>query len=401
MEQFINLSDQLAYRFFQNKQYELAYRQAEITLSMNKLNKEIRFNAAKCAYYANRYDKAIEHMNVCLLLDPEGESYKRELALYLPWVGRRNDSLKIIKELPMDDRTMFNLGWYNLNNGNFLEGMKCLEKGRNINCWGTRNIDMPTPEWNGESLTGKKIFIITEGGIGDEIIFARFLYNLKEMGAKVFVKSSETIKPIFDRMPCVSYTTTKSMYPEHDYWVPSMSLPVKMELHKVSGEPYLEPNPEYVDKWKSKLTLGDFNIGIRWEGGQLFEHDQRRTLPIEDLAKKIDGMGTLFSLQKETVTTRTPPNIKDLELNDIEDTLAIISLMDIIVTSCTVTAHLAGAIGKKTFVIVPIVSYFTWTGDGRSSDWYNSVEVFRQTNPLNWDEPIEECVKKIKEIRIV
>jgi len=392
-DQFIQMSDQLAYQFFQNKVYDLAYKQSEITLAMDPLNKKIRFNTAKCAYYTSLYEKAIEYMNICLMLDTEWEDAKRELALYLPWVNKKKEAFEILQTLPKDNRTIFNLGWYNLSDGNFLKGMECLEHGRNIGCWGTKNIQFPTPEWNGESIEGKKLFIITEGGIGDEIIFARFFRQLKQMGAEIFVKCTETTKLIFNRMDEVSFVTTKDMYPIHDYWVASMSLPVKLKLNKVTGESFIKPSAKYVEKWKSKLDLGDFNIGLRWEGGQLFEHDQRRTLPVKKLSSRLKGK--LFSLQKETVKTKTPSNVQDLELETLEDTLAVISLMDIVITSCTCIAHLAGAIGKKTYVIVPIVPYFIWSGDGNKSDWYDSIEIFRQKDSLNWDEPIEECINNI------
>lgn len=394
---FVTLSDQLAYEFFKEKAYELAYRQAKITLAMEPLNKKLRFNGAKCSYYAGRYEEAIEHINICLMLDPKWEDAERELALYLPWVNKKEEALGILKKLPQNSRTIFNLGWYNLMDGNFLEGMNCLEHGRSIGCWGNNNIDLITPEWNGENLNGKRIFVITEGGIGDEIIFARFFKYLRETRARIFVKCSENTKEIFERMEEVSVVTTNNMYPEHDFWVASMSLPVKMKLNKVFGDSYLEPSSKYVEKWKHKLDLGEFNIGLRWEGGQLFEHDQRRTLPVDDLAEKLGNFGKLFSLQKETVTTNTPSNVVDFsnELESLEDTLAIISLMDVVVTSCTVIAHLAGAIGKKTFVIVPIVPYFTWAVDGNKSGWYDSITIFRQKDALNWNDPIEKCIRSI------
>jgi tetratricopeptide (TPR) repeat protein len=388
MQDLIQMSDQLAYQFFQAKMYKQAYYQSEITLSMDTLNKGARFNTAKCAYYANEYNKAIEHINVCLMLDPNSEDAKRELALYLPWIGETDRAFEIIQELPQDDRTMFNRGWYALKEGKFLEGMQYLNHGRRINCWGTNGIQMPTPEWFGESANGKKIFVINEGGYGDEIIFARFLQYIKRLGAEVYVKCSKEMESIFKRMDYVDFVTTNNMYPTHDYWVPSMALPVKLGSTTVSGEPYITVDPEYVQKWRDKLELEDFNIGIRWEGGQLFEHDQRRTLPINKLVEAIGSYGKLFSLQKDEIDTPVSININEIE--SFDDTLAIISLMDIVVTSCTITAHLSGAIGKRTIVIVPIVPYFTWSGP---FTWYDSVEILRQVDPLNWDEPIKTLEK--------
>lgn len=394
MKDLIQISDQLAYQFFQRKMYKQAHAQSELTLSMDSLNKGIRFNTAKCAYYANEYDRAIEHINVCLMLDPKDENAKRELALYLPWIGKTDEARKIINELPKDDRTMFNMGWYALMDGNFLEGMKYLNRGRAIKCWGNNNIKMPTFKWDGNcnKLTDKKLFIINEGGYGDEIIFARFIDHLNSWGCKIYVKCSSEMKSIFERIHGVSFVTSDDMYPIHDFWIGSMEIPSVMGLQEVHGEPYITPNQEYVDKWKYKLELDDYNIGIRWEGGQMFEHDQRRTLPIDKIVTAIGSYGKLFSLQKDKI--ETPKDINIIDIESFEDTLAIISLMDIVVTSCTVTAHLAGSIGKRTIVIVPIVPYFTWSG---SFTWYDSVEIIRQVDPLNWDEPIKNLEKIIYE----
>jgi ADP-heptose:LPS heptosyltransferase len=90
-----------------------------------------------------------------------------------------------------------------------------------------------------------------------------------------------------------------------------------------------------------------------------------------------------------------PDGVIDLEsqLETWEDTIAVISLLDIVITSCTAIAHIAGALGKKTIVIVPVLSYFTWAVPGSQTDWYDSVHIIRQTNPTNWDEPLDKLKK--------
>jgi tetratricopeptide (TPR) repeat protein len=400
MDELIQVSDQMGYTFFKNKMFDLAYMQTQITLQLAPLDKRVRFNSARAAYYANKYEDAIEHISVCLMLEPEWEDAKRELALYLPWVGKSEQALKIIETLPKDARTMFNLGWYNLNNGKFLEGMKCLEYGRKINCWGRNDIDLTTTEWTGQDLTGKRLLVITEGGLGDEIIFMRFLKPLYEVAKEINVMCTKETKTIFDRCQYTNKVTTGKMYPEHDYWAPMMGLPARMGLEGVTGEPYLVPDQVYVDKWKQIINTQEYNIGFRWEGGQLFEHDQRRTLPAAQMVEDLKKFGNIHSLQKELVATKHPKDVIDYrdKLETIEDTIALISLMDIIVTSCTSVTHLAGALGKRMIVLVPIVPYFLWYGKDHTSNWYDSAYVCRQTNPYNWDDPINQCMKYINAI---
>lgn len=397
-KQILQASDGLAYAFFQMKKFEIAHMQSEISVNLDPLNPGLHFNAAKCAYYNNQYEKAIEHINITMLMNKEKEASKRELALYLPWMGKFDEAIEILKQLPQDARTKFNLGWYKLRSGNYQEGFKLIEYGREIKCWGSQ-VEIPIPLWDGkEDITGKKLMIADEGGIGDEIIFARFALQLQRKGVDVTVCSvGEGIANIFNRMGLK--TDILDNYKNYDYWAPSMGLPAIMNISTVSGYPYLTPDPEYVEKWKDRFNEG-VNIGVRWQGGKLYEHDQRRTLPAKLLAKNLSGLDAQFySIQKDS-DEKCPDQFVNLEdeLETWEDTLAVISHMDYIVTSCTSVTHMAAAMGKPTFVITPIVSYFTWAEKGDTTKWYDNVKIFRQTNPYNWIEPINKVTEYLEQI---
>ena len=395
VNEVVQRSDELARIFFENKVFDLAVKQSEITLVLDPLNPSLFFNAARCHYYNFNYDKAIEYIRVALMLDPNNENSKRELSLYLAWIGKNDESVEILKSLPQDQRTKFNLGWYELRKGNIKEGFELLECGRNINCWGA-NLQFPLKKWNKTNIAGKKLLVVNDGGAGDEIIFSRFLKGLTSIGAEVTVKPSKELKSIFERFKYIQ-VVEEIDYDDYDYWIPSMSLPFAMGVRAISGKPYLTPDQKYVDKWSQIIDSDKLKIGIRWEGGDLYEYHQRRTLPVNYLVSKLKYSGELYSLQKSSKDD-CPDGVINLEekLESWEDTIAVISLMDTIVTSCTATAHIAGALGKKTIVIVPILSYFTWAVPGSKTDWYDSVYIIRQTNPYDWDEPIKE-LKKIME----
>lgn len=393
MNGLVEKSDMMAYELFQEKKFDLAYNQCEISIKLDPINKNIRFNTAKCAYYANYYEKAIEHINVALLFDPECVECKRELALYLPWVGKVDESLKILQSLPQDHRTKFNMGWYYLREGNLIEGMRHLEFGRMINCWGSNNA-FPIPKWHGEDLKNKKIIMIMEGGFGDEVIFSRFAKNLKELGAEVSIGCSTELQTVFERLEFVNEVISYSKEMNYDFWVPAMAISSIMKLDNIDDKPYLKVDNTFLEKWKNKIISDKLKIGIRWQGGKLYEHDQRRTLPINDLVNSLRDCGKLFSLQKDGDES-CPDEVVDLEdeLETWEDTIAAISLMDIVVTSCTSITHIAGALGIPTYVIVPIVPYFTWAKLGNKTEWYESITVIRQTNPYSWKEPINMVSK--------
>jgi len=395
MNEVLKKSDELAYIFFKNKAYELAAQQAEISLTMDPLNPGLFFNAAKCHYHNCNYEKAIDYIRAVLLFQPENEDAKRDLALYLSWTGSQEESIDILKSLIQDDRTKFNLGWYELQKRNLQKGFELLECGRNIDCWGSGN-QAPIDKWNGELITGKRLLVLSEGGYGDEIIFLRFLLSLRDMGVSVSFKPSPSMTDVFKRIDGIHVVEEIENYDCFDVWAPLMSLPYLMKTKKVTGGPYLKPDHEYVQKWE-QIIKGDFKIGIRWQGGHLYEYHQRRTLPVNDLIETVNGYGQLYSLQKES-DEPCPDNVIDLkdQLDTWEDTIAVISLMDLVITSCTAIAHIAGALGKKAIVIVPVLSYFTWAVPGSKTDWYDSVHIIRQTNPTDWKEPISKLKEDLK-----
>ena len=143
-------------------------------------------------------------------------------------------------------------------------------------------------------------------------------------------------------------------------------------------------------------SLSDkLNIGLRWQGNPEYDQDLHRSIDIEQLYNIINtNDNSLFSLQRDTGLEylNTLSNIKDLskDLNTWEDTLGIISNMDIIITSCTSIAHAAAALGKRTFIIVPISAYYIYCNSwGELTPWYgDNVTILRQIKPRCWNAPI-------------
>jgi tetratricopeptide (TPR) repeat protein len=396
MREILQQSDNLAKFFYENKVYDLAARQAEITLAIDPLNLGLFFNAGRCHYQNADYEKAIDYMKIVLMFQPNHEAAKRELSLYYSWMGEHEKSLELLKQLPQDNRTKFNLGWYELTQGNIKRGFELIENGRVIKCWGS-NRQAPIDQWDGSLEEGKHLLVLSEGGCGDEIIFLRFLLSLaKTARMNITFQPSQQMYDVFKRIPEIKIVDEIKDYDCFDYWAPLMALPYLMKIEKMHGLPYLKANPEYVKKWEQIIkTTGKKRIGIRWQGGRLYEYHQRRTLPVGDLYDVIRDTGDIFSLQKDS-DEPAPEGAIDLEdkLETWEDTIAVISLMDMVITSCTAVAHIAGALGINTIVIVPVLSYFTWAVPGIKTDWYDSVQILRQIDPSNWDYPI----KTLKEI---
>ena len=307
------------------------------------------------------------------------------------------------KERPNCNRSAFNRGWYLMQLGDLLGGFELMNRGRWEEIWGNAHIGTNKPIYDGRELHGEHILLTMEGGFGDELIYIRFVKELSDRGAKVTVGCSDGLKSIFARMKnvsaVVSYKASLAMY--HDYWVPSMSAPyiLGVTYETLSGKPYLSASKEFVDKFKLIIRNEDkLKVGIRWRGLPTFEHEQFRMFP-ENLmfdAVNIDNV-QVYGLQKDW-NEEVPEHITSLDkyLTTWEDIAGAIANLDLVISSCTSVAHLAAAMGKPTWIVVPILPYYTWALPGNTSPWYDSVRLFRQTEFGIWDDVFVGINKELK-----
>ena len=178
-------------------------------------------------------------------------------------------------------------------------------------------------------------------------------------------------------------------------FVPAMSAPYFLELNDPCENvsfPYLKKTPNRV----KEMETDQKKIIIRWKGNPQFEHDQFRSIPIEKLLG-LEKFGKLFSIQIEDSDLPKNANVWDLShlINSWSDTYDIFAESDLVITSCTATAHLAGAMGTKVIVLPPLVPYITWASD--TMHWYpDNVVVLRQMEYNNWDKTIEELYKTVE-----
>jgi hypothetical protein len=292
-------------------------------------------------------------------------------------------------------RAGFNRAWYMMMRGDLLEGLKLLDNGRWVRVFGDPPLPTNKPIYRNEDLTGKYILICSEGGLGDEIINARFVTDFAERGAKVTITCDPSLTSVFSRIKGVSAVIGHRRTPEvyHDYWVPGMSAARVLEYtyDKLTGEPYLTPDPVYVQKWKNYFYANkiDAKIGLRFYGNPKFEHEQHRRFPPQLMINAIEDRSWV-NLQKEET---------NLPIEGWEDTLAIISLLDLVITSCTSVAHASAAMGKQTWVVTPVLPYYIWALPGETSPWYKSVRLFRQEKFGQWENTFERIKAALVELR--
>ncbi len=251
--------------------------------------------------------------------------------------------------------------------------------------------------WNGSSYSGKRLFVHCEQGMGDVIQFCRFLPQVKALGGTLIVEVHAPLIPLMRMIRGIDQVIPFDAhhYPpvEFDLYAPLLSLPglFGTSLDDIAGQtPYLFADPRKAGLWRPKVekTKG-LRIGIVWSGSAT---DPRRACPVEQLAPLIAIPDThFFILQKDLSKTslqrfREYGNVTHWgdQLDDFGDTAAAISGLDLIISVDTAVAHLAGAMGKRVWILLPAVADWRWLLNRQDSPWYPSARLFRQKAVGDW-----------------
>jgi hypothetical protein len=300
------------------------------------------------------------------------------------------------RERPNDDRALFNRGWHYMHQGNLHKGFEAFEGGRRQKVFGVPNLPTTIARYTGiENLTGKKLLFYSEGGFGDEILNVRFAKLFTEKGAFVTVACHRGLVSLFKRVEGMSdVIAIDEIEPhEYDFYVPAMSaaLPLRLSYHTLPPAPYLKADEQMIRNWAPLIKGPGLKVGIRWSGNPRFEHEQHRRFPAEPLIALSELPGvTIYSLQRDDDLRDLPNNVIDLGplLTTWEDTAAVMTHLDLIITSDTATNHLSGALGKETWTVVPILPYYPWALPGDKTPWYSKTKLFRQSTFGDWQEPL-------------
>ena len=318
------------------------------------------------------------------------------------------------KHFPNCPRNDFSRSWLMLHDGDLQGGLKHIEKGREIGTLGVgvtafgnpqhwTNAQLSSPRWDGTTdIDGKTMLLFCEAGIGDQMMCVRAAEWLHDLGARVIVSCSKSLMGLFSRVKYVDAVVTAESPVQHDLHCLSMSTArlCKRRWDNLWTRDYVNAKPSQI--WERIIPDG-FNIGLRWKGNPQFEHQQLRLFPPEKMFNAVkDAKAKFWSLQKDdNGSVETMPDfVMDLApyLSSWEETASAISRLSLVITSDTAVAHLAGAIGKPTWIVVPAMCYWPWARPGSKTDWYPSVRIFRQKCYGQWDKPFDEIKQALKEL---
>ncbi len=250
---------------------------------------------------------------------------------------------------------------------------------------------LPGPQWLGEPLDGQTILVLAEQGLGDTIQFARYLPLLARRGARVVLQCADSLAPLLKGVAGVAAVSSRGDPPAHDCWVDQMSLP-RLFGTTLANVPYragyLSPDPIRAAHWDRLLPAG-LRVGLVWAGNKLHSNDRRRSMPVDALAPIAAAGGAIISLQAGSRAQEAArlPGVADqsAQLTDWGETAALVSVLDLVISVDTAVAHLAGALGIPTWVMLPHAPDWRWLLAREDSPWYASARLFRQGFPGDWD----------------
>jgi len=299
---------------------------------------------------------------------------------------------------------LWNEALFKLIAGEFAEGWELHEIRRQLPDW---NVQVPfflqdgvrqeRPLWNGDTpLAGKTLLLQAEQGYGDFIQFARYLPLLCGQGARVIVEAGKRLLPLLATLEGeYEFVATGATMPAFELYCPVMSLAraFKTTLETVPAKlPYLFADPGKRNDILARLGEKTApRIGLVWSGNPKHPADRARSVPLEKLAPLLAQPFAFHALQKDIRPDDEAPmqafKIADHrdEQNDFSDAAALVAAMDLIVSVDTVVAHLAGAMGKPVWILLPWMADWRWLLEREDSPWYPSAQLFRQEHAGDWD----------------
>jgi tetratricopeptide (TPR) repeat protein len=257
------------------------------------------------------------------------------------------------------------------------------------------------PTWDGRDVRGKTILLYAEQGLGDTIQFVRYARLVQQRGARVLLECQKELVPLLTACPgvdCLSADHANLSF--FDMRAPLLSLPriFQTTLASIPAEiPYLFAEPRLVDQWKENLNpVHGMRIGIAWQGNPEYRDDRERSIPLAYFLRLAQIPGVcLISLQigpgaeqlaasSNDVSVVSPGEDFDRASGAFMDTAAIMQHLDLVITSDSAIAHLAGALGRPVWLAVPFVPDWRWLLDREDSPWYPTMRLFRQSTPGDW-----------------
>ena len=362
-----------------------------------------------------KYDQAMAKFRQSVAIDPKFAQAHNNIGVVLTNIGKYAEALphyaKAMELDPKLSNAQLNWGLAMLREGKLEKGWDNFEwrsetpAGKKIK----KNRQFDQPRWDGGPLDGKRIFIYWEQGFGDTIHFCRYLPLVAQRGGQVIFECQQSLVGLMKGLDGgAEIIDPQADEPIFDVHCPLLSLPRAFGTTSETipvDLPYIFPRSADVADWRQRLGVREgLRVGIVWAGTPNTPTDRRRSLPASMFAPLMEIQGTNFySLQiaerTEELSELDADKIVDLAsgIIDFSDTAAAISQLDLVIAVDTAVVHLAGAMGKEVWTLLPFLADWRWQIDRTDSPWYSTMRLFRQEAPEKWDGVLASVGEALRE----
>jgi Flp pilus assembly protein TadD len=390
-------------------QHEAALELASRALELDPRHVDVLCNRGAALRNLGRYEEALADYDRAAAVNPMHAAAHNNRGVALAALNRYEEAEVAYERAlainPADDRARFNRGLSRLVRGDLARGLADFEARWTGSDTQAGPRAMAAPQWSGrEPLEGRTILLHSEQGLGDSIQFARYVPLVAARGATVLIEAHGGLAPLLAQLPGAARVLERgATLPPHDFHCPLMSLAHAFgtTLESIPAKvPYLGAPAEHLERWRTRLGARSRpRVGLAWSGSTTLRNDRNRSIPLALLAPLQALPIDFFSLQKEvrdadaaalgSIATFGP------ELADFRDTAALVELMDLVVSVDTAAAHLAGAMAKPVWVLLPWSPDWRWLLERTDSPWYPTARLCRQERPGDWPGVIARLAREL------
>jgi tetratricopeptide (TPR) repeat protein len=392
------------------KRFEEALADLQRAHALNPTNPDICNNIGASLQGLCRDEEAILWFDKAIGMRPGFATALMNKACSLSQIGRIDEAATLYQRVksfdPDNDDAEWNLSFLHLVTGKFESGWTEREVRWKTQMRPAHYPNFTEPRWFGQDdINGKTILIHADEGLGDTLQFVRYLPMLAARGARVVFVVEDALYPLLSGLPGVAQCLTigTQPLPAFDLHCAIGSLPMAFgtRLDTIpASTSYLPPLREtHVQAWQQRLQSREsagrkLRVGLVWFGNPSHKNDHYRSMPLRTVLPLLDAGAHFVSLQKspgpEEQALLEQAGVIDLtlDLTDFAETAALVSCLDLVITVDTSVAHLAGALGRPTWVLLPYFPDYRWLLDRDDSPWYPTMRLFRQTETRDWGDVI-------------
>jgi tetratricopeptide (TPR) repeat protein len=376
------------------------------------------YNIGNAFKRQNLPDKAAEYYRKLLELSPDDIEACIELANVLVAQGDIETAIAYFdKALAIHSNhpvARWNRSLVHLLSGNFDKGWKDFDWRLQLPDQPVRGLkDAENNRWDGGSFTDRRLLVYSEQGLGDTLQFVRYLPAVKALGGTVILGTYKPLMPLLKNCDGIDHLVelpANDCPPlGYDFSLPIMSLPVVFHttLETIPSQiPYLDADPHKTAVWRRRFCDRAFRVGIVWKGSPFHANDRNRSCRLEQFLPLMKMPRIQwYGLQKgpgaeEVHQIESPFKMDNLgeELGDFGDTAAVLKNLDLLISVDTAVVHLAGAMGKTVWTLLPFAPDWRWQLNRDDSPWYPTMRLYRQPARGDWTSVIEQVANDLRQM---